>query len=190
MTEVLQLDADRLSISVHDIDDEAYAIWRDQIGVPESRIFRIGDSDNFGLHRRQPMVPWGQVVRARKFSDFQNNDDPEDNLTKDSGRFVEIWNLVFPQYNVVEPQVDGRYTLDDLGRRNIDTGMGLERLATVVQGKYNNFDNDLLSGIVTKAAEIAEVTYDSVSNDADQQATNALLRRIADHVRASNLCCG
>ena len=80
--------------------------------------------------------------------------------------------------------VDGRYTLDDLGRRNIDTGMGLERLATVVQGKYNNFDNDLLSGIVAEAANIAKVTYDSGSQDPDQQAKNALLRRIADHVRA------
>ena len=185
LTVVLKLDPARLSISVHDIDDDAYAIWRDQIGIPEERLFRMGDSDNFwpaSAPTDGPLGPGGTCSEI--FWDFQTNDDPNDNLTLDSGRFVEVWNLVFPQYNVVEPMVDGRYTLDDLGRRNIDTGMGLERLATVVQGKYNNFDNDLLAGIVAAAAEVSGAPYDTNSEDPAQQQANALLRRIADHVRA------
>ena len=126
LTEVIGLDPERLSISVHNIDDEAAQIWRDDIGIPAERIFRMGDGDNFwpaDAPTDGPLGPGGCCSEI--FWDYQTNDDPDDNLTKDSGRFVEVWNLVFPQFNVVEPMVDGRYTLDDLGRQNIDTGMGL-----------------------------------------------------------------
>ena len=119
------------------------------LACPQSAYFRMGDSDNFWPAGAPSDGPLGGCC-SEIFWDFQTNDDPEDNLTKDSGRFVEVWNLVFPQFNVVEPMVDGRYTLDDLGRSNIDTGMGLERLACVVQGKFNNFDIDLLQTIVQR----------------------------------------
>jgi len=190
LTEVIGLDPERLSVSVHTIDNEAWDIWEKDIGLPRSRIFRMGDSDNFwpaDAPAEGPLGPGGCCSEI--FWDFQTNDDPEDNLTKDSGRFVEVWNCVFPQFNVTEPKVDGRYTLEELGRQNIDTGMGLERLACVVQGKTNNFDIDLLQTIVQEVGRVTEQPY--VMNAAAasrEEERNALIRRIADHVRAVTFC--
>ena len=192
LTEVLGLDPERLSVSVHHIDDEAYDIWAKEIGIPEERIFRMGDSDNFWPADAPTDGPLGPGGCCSEIFWDLTNDDPEDNLTKDSGRFVEVWNCVFPQFNVVEPMVDGRYTLDDLGRTNIDTGMGLERLACVLQGKTNNFDIDLLQTIVQSSAAVAGATYvenaTEASHGAEQVETNVLLRRISDHVRAVTFC--
>ncbi|NRA38921.1 MAG: alanine--tRNA ligase, partial [Planctomycetes bacterium] len=108
LTKVLELPEERLSVSVHEIDDEAYDIWLKEIGVPAERIFRMGDSDNFwpaSAPADGPLGPGGCCSEI--FWDFQNNDVADDNLTTGSDRFVEIWNLVFPQYNVAEPKVDG-----------------------------------------------------------------------------------
>ncbi|MCS6970676.1 MAG: alanine--tRNA ligase [Planctomycetota bacterium] len=192
LTAWLGLDPERLSVSVHEIDDEAYRIWRDEIGMPERRIFRLGDADNFwpaNAPREGIEGPGGCCSEI--FWDHRTNDDPSDDLTRGSGRFVEIWNLVFPEFNVRKPHPDGSPNLEALGRRNIDTGSGLERLSAVVQGVYNNFDIDLFRTIIARVAEVSGAAYDPqvpLSATTPQAERNALLRRIADHVRAVTFC--
>ncbi|HEX3135382.1 MAG TPA: alanine--tRNA ligase-related protein, partial [Planctomycetota bacterium] len=149
LTERLGLDKARLSISVHTIDDEAYRIWRDEVGIPPKRIFKISDNDNFwpaNAPKEGPEGPGGCCSEI--FWDHRTNNDPNDNLTSSTGRFVEIWNLVFPEFNVRKPHADGSPNLENLGRRNIDTGSGLERVAAVMQGVYNNFDIDVFQTII------------------------------------------
>ncbi|MHC5068492.1 MAG: alanine--tRNA ligase, partial [Planctomycetota bacterium] len=195
LTKVLGMPGERLWVSVHHTDDEAYAIWNEQIGVPGERLVRMGDGDNFwpaGAPADGPTGPGGYCSEI--FWDYQTNDDPSDSPANEveTGRFVEIWNLVFPQFDVSEPKVEGRYTLKDLGRRNIDTGSGLERLACVLQGKTNNFDTDLFQTIIRGACEVAGVEYvEGATAERDGSAQverNVLLRRIADHVRAVVFC--
>ncbi len=189
LTGVLGLDTGRLRITVNRIDDEAYRIWTEEVGFPAERIYRLGDDENFwpdSAPTEGPTGPGGCCSEI--FWDFQTNGDPDDDPTRESGRFVEIWNLVFPEFNVTEPRIDGRYTLEELGRRNVDTGMGLERVACVMQGVYNNFDTDLLQTIVQATSRVAEAPYAAGTDDPDAEATNARLRRIADHLRAVTFC--
>jgi len=193
LTDVLALDPERLWVTVNEIDDEAWDIWTGEVGVPESRIMRLGDDDNFwpaSAPTEGPTGPGGCCSEI--FWDFRTNDDPDDDPAGESGRFVEIWNLVFPQFNVTEPKKEGRYTLEELGRQNIDTGMGLERIACVVQGVYNNFDIDLLQTVVASVARTTGVPYVAGAERPEyslrQLENNALLRRIADHVRAVSFC--
>ncbi len=192
LTERLQLDPARLSVSVHRIDDEAYRIWREEIGMPAERIFKLGDADNFwpaNAPSEGPEGPGGCCSEI--FYDHRINTDPNDNLTSSTGRFVEIWNLVFPQFNVRKPYADGTPNLEDLGRTNIDTGSGLERVAAVIQGVYNNFDIDLFQTIITQVCAVSEKAYDKTAILGAKTAAaeqNALIRRIADHVRAVTFC--
>ncbi len=192
LTQRLRLDQSRLSISVHQIDGEAYRIWREEIGIPAERIFKLGDADNFwpaNAPSEGPEGPGGCCSEI--FYDHRINDDPNDNLTSSSGRFVEIWNLVFPQFNVRKPHADGTPNLENLGRTNIDTGSGLERVAAVMQGVYNNFDIDIFQTIIRKVCEVSGRTYDKTATLGAKTAAaeqNALLRRIADHVRAVTFC--
>jgi alanyl-tRNA synthetase len=192
LTQRLQLDASRLSVSVHTIDDEAYRIWRDEVGVPAERIFRMGDNDNFwpaNAPKEGPEGPGGCCSEI--FWDHRTNNDPNDNLMSNTGRFVEIWNLVFPQFNVRKPHADGSPNLEQLGRANIDTGSGLERVAAVMQGVYNNFDIDVFQTIIKDVCAISGKEYDkqAVLGAKTQAAeNNALIRRIADHVRAVTFC--
>lgn len=192
LTQVLKIDPARLSISVHRIDDEAYRIWRDEIGIPENRIFKLGDADNFwpaNAPSEGPEGPGGCCSEI--FYDHRINNDPNDNLTSSTGRFVEIWNLVFPQFNVRKPNADGTPNLENLGRTNIDTGSGLERIAAVMQGVYNNFDIDTFQTIIRQVCAVSGQTYDKTAvlgakTPAAEQ--NALIRRVADHVRAVTFC--
>jgi len=192
LTQRLALDPDRLSVSVHQLDDEAYRIWKDEIGLPATRIFKLGDSDNFwpaNAPKEGPEGPGGCCSEI--FWDHRINADPQDNLTSSTGRFVEIWNLVFPEFNVRKPHGDGSPNLEKLGRRNIDTGSGLERVAAVMQGVYNNFDIDVFQTIIGSVCAISGCTYDrSAPLGAKTPAAeaNALIRRIADHVRAVTFC--
>ncbi len=192
LTKRLALDPARLSISVHQLDDEAYRIWRDEVGIPADRIFKLGDADNFwpaNAPKEGPEGPGGCCSEI--FWDHRINDDPSDNLTSSSGRFVEIWNLVFPEFNVRKPHADGAPNLENLGRRNIDTGSGLERVAAVLQGVYNNFDIDVFQTIIRAVTALTGTTYDrSAVLGAKTKAAedNALIRRIADHVRAVTFC--
>ena len=192
LTQTLGLPADRLSISVHEIDGEAHRIWREEIGIPASRIFKLGDNDNFwpaNAPKEGPEGPGGCCSEI--FWDHRINDDPNDNLTSNTGRFVEIWNLVFPEFNVRKPHADGSPHLVNLGRRNIDTGSGLERVAAVMQGVYNNFDTDIFQSLIARVCAISGKTYDKTAIlGAKTRASedNALIRRIADHVRAVTFC--
>jgi alanyl-tRNA synthetase len=192
LTQRLELDPARLSISVHRIDDEAYRIWREEIGIPVERIFKLGDADNFwpaNAPSEGPEGPGGCCSEI--FWDHRINSDPKDNLTSSTGRFVEIWNLVFPEFNVRKPKADGSPNLENLGRRNIDTGSGLERVAAVMQGVYNNFDIDVFQTIVKQVCIVSGCTYDRGATLGDKTPaaeTNALIRRIADHVRAVTFC--
>ena len=192
LTQRLQLDPERLSISVHQIDGEAYRIWREDIGIPANRIFKLGDGDNFwpaNAPKDGPEGPGGCCSEI--FWDHRINNDPNDNLTSSTGRFVEIWNLVFPEFNVRKPHADGSPNLENLGRRNIDTGSGLERVAAVLQGVYNNFDIDVFQTIIRSVCAVSGKTYDKTAVlGAKTQAAedNALIRRIADHVRAVTFC--
>jgi alanyl-tRNA synthetase len=190
LTQRLQLDPERLSVSVHQIDDEAYRIWEKEIGIPTSRIFRLGDADNFwpaNAPKEGPEGPGGCCSEI--FWDHRTNNDPNDNLASSTGRFVEIWNLVFPEFNVRKPNADGSPNLENLGRRNIDTGSGLERVAAVLQGVYNNFDIDVFQTIIADVVKVTGVPYvmNAPGNTAEGE-RNVHTRRIADHVRAITFC--
>jgi len=192
LTKVLQLPEERLSISVHRIDGEAYRIWREEIGIPAERIFKLEDNDNFwpaNAPKEGPEGPGGCCSEI--FWDHRINDDPNDNLTSNTGRFVEIWNLVFPEFNVRKPHADGSPNLENLGRSNIDTGSGLERIAAVMQGVYNNFDTDIFQQLIKQVCAISGTTYDRtalVGAKTKASEDNALIRRVADHVRAVTFC--
>ncbi len=192
LTKRLELDPERLSITVHTIDDEAYRIWREEIGIPAERLFKLGDNDNFWpANAPSEGIEGPGGCCSEIFWDHRTNNDPNDNLTSSTGRFVEIWNLVFPEFNVRKPNADGSPNLENLGRTNIDTGSGLERVAAVLQGVYNNFDTDVFQTIIRRVCEVSGRAYDqSVPLGAkDPQAeVNALIRRIADHVRAVTFC--
>ncbi len=162
--EWLGLDPDRLSVSVYVDDDEAYNIWHDEIGLPESRIERLGEDENFWPANAPSQGPDGVCGPCSEI--FYHTD---------SGESVEIWNLVFTQFNRVGPPPDN---LRPLPSKNIDTGMGLERTAAVLQGVETNFHIDILKPIVLAAAEVLGVEYEPESE------TGRRLRRIADHVRA------
>ena len=192
LTVRLEIPADRLYVTVHKIDDEAFRIWRDEIKIPVERIFKLGDADNFwpaNAPAEGPEGPGGCCSEI--FYDHRINNDPNDDLTSSTGRFVEIWNLVFPQFNVRKPNPDGTPNLEQLGRTNIDTGSGLERVAAVLQGVYNNYDIDVFQAIIRTVCERTGVAYDRTVplGAKDPQAErNALIRRIADHVRATTFC--
>ncbi len=174
LTQVWKLPADRLLVTVYQTDDEAYALWRDMVGIPESRIVRIGDnkgapfaSDNFWqMAETGPCGPCTEI--------FYDHGDhiaggPPGSPDEDGDRFIEIWNLVFMQF---DRQPDG--TLVPLPAPCVDTGMGLERLAAILQHVHTNYEIDLFQALIRKASELTGM--------ADLE--NKSLRVIADHIRA------
>ncbi|XP_051132410.1 alanine--tRNA ligase, chloroplastic/mitochondrial isoform X2 [Andrographis paniculata] len=164
------LPADRLWISVYEEDDEAFAIWHDEIGIPANRIVRLGKEDNFWTSG--PTGPCGPCSEI--YYDFQTERGYSDVDLGDDVRFMEFYNLVFMQYNRKD---DG--SLEPLKQKNIDTGLGLERLARILQQVPNNYETDLMFPIIQKASELACVSY-SLSNES----TKTHLRIIGDHMRA------
>jgi alanyl-tRNA synthetase len=188
-TERIGLPVERLSVSVHRTDQESYRFWREQIGLPDSKIFHLGDKDNFwpaNAPSEGPEGPGGYCSEI--FYDLRTNEDPKDNLTSDTGRFVEIGNSVFPQFNVRKPNADGTPNLEQLGRTNVDFGGGLERLCCAVQGVVNNFDIDLFQTIIRRVCEVSGQTYARATRDRAAEERNVLLRRVADHARAISFC--
>lgn len=174
LTQVWKLPAERLLVTVYQTDDEAYALWRDMIGIPEARIVRIGDnkgapfaSDNFWqMAETGPCGPCTEI--------FYDHGDhiaggPPGSPDEDGDRFIEIWNLVFMQF---DRQPDG--TLVPLPAPCVDTGMGLERLAAILQHVHTNYEIDLFQALIRKASELTGM--------ADLE--NKSLRVIADHIRA------
>ncbi|HBE49499.1 MAG TPA: alanine--tRNA ligase, partial [Cyanobacteria bacterium UBA11369] len=183
-TQVFNLPPERLVVSVFEEDDEAFALWRDQIGVPEARIKRMGKDDNFWASG--PTGPCGPCSEI--YYDFhpERGDDKID--LNDDSRFIEFYNLVFMQYN---RDADGNLT--PLASQNIDTGMGLERMAQILQKVPNNYETDLIFPIIKTAAEIAGIDYSSsdekikVSLKVIGDHVRAVVHMIADEIRASNI---
>lgn len=172
VTEELGLDKNRLHISVFREDDEAEALWQQIAGVPLERIHRLDEADNFwAMGDTGPCGPCSEIY-VDQGADMACGPDCGIG-TCDCDRFLEIWNLVFMQFNRFE---DGR--MDPLPKPSIDTGMGLERITAVCQGKRSNFDTDLFQGLIQAMAEKAGVSYRQ-NND-----TDTALRVIADHSRA------
>jgi len=169
-TQVFGLPADRLVVSVFRDDDEAFAIWRDQIGIPAHRIQRLGEDDNFWVSG--PTGPCGPCSEI--YYDFHPELGDESIDLEDDSRFIEFYNLVFMQYNR-----DAEDNLTPLQAKNIDTGLGLERMAQILQQVPNNYETDLILPIIKTAAEIAGIDY-AQSNDT----TKVSLKVIGDHVRA------
>ncbi|MDF5729734.1 MAG: alanine--tRNA ligase [Rhizonema sp. PD38] len=168
-TTVFGLPEERLVVSVFLEDDEAFAIWRDKINVPEARIKRMGEDNFWASGPTGPCGPCSEIY----YNFYPERGDDDIDLEDDS-RFIELYNLVFMQYN---RDVDG--TLTPLASKNIDTGMGLERMAQVLQQVPNNYETDLIFPIIKKAAEIAEIDY--LRSD---EKTKVSLKVIGDHIRA------
>ena len=168
LTEVLKIPKDKLWVTIHDSDDEAHAIWVNEIGFPADRMTRMGDKDNFWtMGDTGPCGPCSEIFYDHGEAIPGGPPGSEDD---DLDRFVEIWNLVFTQY---DRSADG--TLTPLPSPCVDTGMGLERLAAVMQSEHNNYDTDLFQPVIVKAAEVLGVR--------DLQIPS--LKVIADHLRSS-----
>lgn len=172
LTKELEIPENLLWPSVYEEDDEAYAIWRDVIGVPEERIVKLGKEDNFWEHGTGPCGPCSEIYfdRGEKYG----CGSPDCKPGCECDRYMEIWNNVFSQFNNMG---DGTYT--ELEHKNIDTGMGLERLACVMQGVDNMFEVDTIRNILNKVCEISGKEYGK-DNKVDIS-----IRAITDHARAS-----
>jgi len=172
LTQTLGIPSDLLWPSVYEEDDESYVIWRDVIGVPEEHIVKLGKADNFWEHGTGPCGPCSEIYfdRGEKYGCGSPNCKPG----CDCDRYMEIWNNVFSQFNNMG---DGTYT--ELENKNIDTGMGLERLACVMQGVDNMFEVDTIRKIIDKVCELSGKKYGDDAKD------DISIRAITDHARAS-----
>ncbi|MFS8806037.1 alanine--tRNA ligase [Synechococcus sp. R6-10] len=170
VTEVFGLPPERLVVSVFREDEEAFALWRDEIGIPAHRIQRMGEADNFWA--AGPTGPCGPCSEI--YYDFKPELGDERIDLEDDSRFLEIYNLVFMELNR-----DSEGHLMPLAKQNIDTGLGLERLAQVLQGVPNNYETDLIFPIIQTAAGIAGLNYSKANPE--QQIS---LKVIGDHARA------
>ena len=172
LTEVIGLDPDRLYPSVYQDDDEAFEIWNKEIGIPAERIFRFGKEDNFWEHGAGPCGPCSEVYydRGEKYGCGK----PGCTVGCDCDRYMEIWNNVFTQF---DNDGEGHYT--ELEQKNIDTGMGLERLASVVQDVDSIFDVDTICALRNKVCELAHTEYKK------DEAKDVSIRLITDHIRSA-----
>ncbi|MGC8588718.1 MAG: alanine--tRNA ligase, partial [Hydrogenobaculum sp.] len=162
VTEVLKLPKEKLYVSVHQKDDEAYKLWKELVNVPEERIWRLGDEDNFWQMGETGPCGYSSEIyidRGEKYS-------------KDE-RYLEIWNLVFMQFNKNESG-----DIEPLAKPSIDTGMGLERIASVLQGKDSNFEIDIIMPIINFVEDLSSKRYKT------DEETDVAMRVIADHSRA------
>ncbi|WP_309570976.1 alanine--tRNA ligase [Deinococcus sp.] len=182
--EWLGLDKERLYATIYQDDEEAFAIWTQENGLPPERILRFGADENFwpaDAPKEGPNGPCGPCSeifydRGPKYGDDTWAEYAD---TRESARFLEIWNCVFPQFDRQEPLPDGTPVLKDLPFKNIDTGMGLERIATVVQDVYDFYSNDVFAPIVARVAELSDQPYEgpqSVSH-----------RVVAEHIRSVSM---
>lgn len=169
-TQVFKLPPERIVPSVFQDDDEAFSIWRDDIGIAPNRIIRMGEADNFW--KVGPTGPCGPC--SELYYDFHPERGDENIDLEDDSRFIEYYNLVFMQYNR-----DSSGKLTPLKAQNIDTGLGLERMAQILQGVPNNYETDLIFPIIKTAADIAGLNYHQAT---ETQKTS--LKVIGDHVRS------
>jgi alanyl-tRNA synthetase len=170
LTEGVGFKPENLAVSVFQDDDEAYDIWRDQIGIPESRLYRLDEEENFwSMGDTGPCGPCSEI----HFDWGELPDHPNDDPSSETGRFMEIWNLVFMQFN---RDAEGKMTA--LPKPSIDTGMGLERLAALLQGKRSTWESDVFTPLIARAAELS-----GVEPGGDPE-IDVSLRVAADHARA------
>ena len=172
LTQTLEIPADLLWPSVYEQDDEAYDIWLNKIGVKAEHIVRLGKADNFWEHGSGPCGPCSEIYfdRGEKYG----CGSPDCRPGCDCDRYMEIWNNVFSQFNN-----DGAGNYTELANKNIDTGMGLERLACVMQGVDNMFEVDTIQNIIKSVSDKAGIAYKT------NEKADVSLRIIADHARAS-----
>ena len=181
MLNEMKLPEERLSVSIYLDDEESYGIWLKKIGIPEDKIYRFGEKENFWPANAPsdgpngPCGPCSEIFydRGKDVGCRRKECAPD----CDCERFVEVWNLVFTQFD----RKDGG-VLEPLPNKNVDTGMGLERMASVMQDVSTNFEIDIFKPIIQNISEITEVKYDS------QTENGKLMNRIADHIRAIIFC--
>lgn len=176
LTGVLAIPADRLWITIFESDDEAEQIWINDIGIPKERIKRLGKADNFWEHGSGPCGPCSEIHfdRGESYGPFESFEQ-----ASDCDRIIEIWNLVFSQFDS-----DGNGNYAEMAHKNIDTGMGLERLACAMQGVDNLFEVDTVQNIMKHISKIAGVEY-----KADEK-KDVSLRVITDHIRSTTFMVG
>jgi alanyl-tRNA synthetase len=173
-----KLPEEKLFISVYKEDDEAFGLWRDRIGVPEERIVRLGEKDNFwAMGDTGPCGPCSEIHIDR--GEAHGCGEPDCGVDCDCDRFLEIWNLVFMQYNR-----DEAGNMTPLPRPSIDTGMGLERIASVIQNTATNYETDLMFPIIQKAQSLSSVAY------GDDRVSDTAMKVIADHSRSTAFLIG
>ncbi|MBE5926785.1 MAG: alanine--tRNA ligase [Lachnospiraceae bacterium] len=172
LTEVVGLDADRLYPSIYENDDEAFEIWNKEMGIPAERIFRFGKDDNFWEHGAGPCGPCSEIYYDR--GEKYGCGSPNCTVGCECDRYMEIWNNVFTQFDN-----DGKGNYEELSQKNIDTGMGLERLASVVQDVDSIFDVDTIFALRNKVCEFANTEY---KLDAQKDVS---IRIITDHIRSA-----
>ena len=172
LTVTLEIPAELLWPSIYEQDEEAFHIWHDQIGVPAERIVRLGKADNFWEHGSGPCGPCSEIYFDRGIKYGCGSPDCKPGC--DCDRFMEIWNNVFSQFNN-----DGQGNYTELAQKNIDTGMGLERLACVMQGVDNMFEVDTIQKVIGKVCEISGKKY------GDDKMNDISIRVITDHVRSA-----
>ena len=172
LTEVLEMDPERLYPSVYQDDDEAFDLWHEMIGIPKERIFRFGKEDNFWEHGSGPCGPCSEIYydRGEKYGCGK----PDCTVGCDCDRYMEIWNNVFTQFDN-----DGKGNYTELENKNIDTGMGLERLASVVQDVDSIFDVDTIEALRNKVCEFANAIYHT------DEKKDVSIRLITDHIRSA-----
>jgi alanyl-tRNA synthetase len=175
VTKEYGLAKDRLYVTVFREDDDAERLWQEVAGVPKGRIFRLDEEDNFWqMGETGPCGPCSEIHYDLGIEAAEPGREHEEFPCDGGGRFVEIWNLVFMQF---DRDIDGRLT--PLPRPSIDTGMGLERVAAVMQGKLSNYDTDLLRPIIDRAGELFRTSY------GENERTDTVLRINADHARST-----
>ncbi|MBR4346178.1 MAG: alanine--tRNA ligase [Oscillospiraceae bacterium] len=171
LTETLAIPADRLWITIFESDDEAHDIWANEIGIPEDRIIRLGKADNFWEHGSGPCGPCSEIHfdRGDAYGPLESFEQ-----ASDADRIIEVWNLVFSQFDS-----DGNGNYAEMAHKNIDTGMGLERLAVAMQGVDNLFEVDTVQNIMKHISRIAGVEYKQ------DEKKDVSLRVITDHIRST-----
>lgn len=176
LTKVLEIPAEKLWITVYESDDEAEDIWVNEIGVPKERIVRLGKADNFWEHGSGPCGPCSEIHfdRGESYGPFESFEQ-----AGECDRIIEIWNLVFSQFDS-----DGKGNYTEMAHKNIDTGMGLERLACAMQGVDNLFEVDTVANIMKHIGNIAGVKYK------EDEKTDISLRVITDHIRSTTFMVG
>lgn len=172
LTEVVGLDADRLYPSVYLDDDEAFDIWNKEIGIPADRIFRFGKEDNFWEHGAGPCGPCSEIYYDR--GERYGCGEPGCTVGCECDRYMEVWNNVFTQF-----ENDGEGHYEELQQKNIDTGMGLERLAVAVQDVDSIFDIDTICALRNKVCELTHTEYKKDEN------VDVSIRLITDHIRSA-----